>query len=241
MKSKLLFLSLLLTTLLFSACTVKFTTVINSDESGEFKILLSLSEDDIDAIEDEMNQDFEDFLDDETNENDLQDACESVEDESDLPRGATVKYSDRSGTFTCEITIPFDDLDELEEIYADMGLASVNRLRINSDGELDYEVDLLLYGMDDPDDIGIDDFDFSWNVEVPGKAVNDNSDDSSGNTLTWDLDPRDDNVSVEVESEPGTSIWLWVAIIGGLCFFGLLVLGGGGAAYYFTQKKKQEA
>lgn len=240
MKSKKLYIIFSLTALLFSACTMRFTTDIKSDGSGEFKILLSITKEDIDAIEDELNEDFEDFIDGQTGENDIQDACESVEDEDDFPREGSVKYSERGNTFSCEITIPFDDLDALEEIYGDMGLANVNRLRINSDGDLDYEVDVSMFGMDDPDDLGIGDFEYSWNVKVPGKAVKDNADDVSGSTLTWELDPRDDSVSIEVESEPSTNIWIWVLVIGGLCFFGLLVLGGGGAAFYFIQKKNKE-
>lgn len=240
MKSKLLFISLVsMLALLVSACSLQFTTNINADGSGEFIIEIDVTAEDIADIEDEWSDDFDDFLDDEYGDNDPEDICESLLDSLDIPRDAEFDFTERAGGFTCTLTIPFDDDNELEDLYQELGFGQVDRIRMNRDGELKYAMDVAVY-FPDEDYLGVQDVEVNWIVTAPGSITDEGtSDDRSGRTLTWDLrSGRDERI--EFESAAGGFNWLLVMAIGLACLCALVLLGGG-AAYYFYAKKKKDA
>ncbi len=204
--------------LLLSAYTIDFSTEIESDGSGEMTVTLVFGEDDIEELEDDGDS--------------VEELCEDIEDESDFPRAGSIEYKESRNEQTCIITIPFDDLDELEEIYQEFFGFDVVKLRMN-DGELTYEMDVYYYESDDEE--------ATWTVVMPGSVEDSNADDESGRTLTWDL--RDGSNEIEAKSSPSSSLLWWVLGIGLACLCGVVVLGGGGAGvfYYMRQKKAGEA
>lgn len=248
MKSKLVFISLVSLLGLFSAaCSVHFTTVINSDGSGDFKIKYVITEKDIQDVEDEFDQDFEDFLDDQFGENDLEEVCNVLEDEGDLPRSADAEYSEAEGEFSCEITIPFDDIDELVEIYEDLDIGEIRDIDLGRDGDLTYELDMDMTDAEGEDEFGVSGIEYLWIVTVPGSVEDSNASEVKGRTLTWELEPGYVE-RIDLIAGPGglltglidaSSVW-WIFGFGLFCLCGL-ALAGGGAGFYFYTKKKKEA
>ena len=247
MKSKLLFISLVsLLGLVSAACSVHFTTVINSDGSGDFKIKYVITEKDIQDIEDEFEQDFDDFLDDEFGENDLEEVCNVLEDEADFPSSADAEYSEEGGEFSCEITMPFDDIDELIEIYEDMGIGEIKDIDLERDGDLTYDMDLDMTDAEDEEEFGVSEIEYLWVVTVPGSIEDSNASEVKGRTLTWELEPGYIE-RIDIIGGPGgfptgltdsVPVW-WIFGIGLLCFFGFLLVGGGAGFYFYTKKKKE--
>lgn len=134
----LLFLSI--TILLISACSFQFSTVIENDGSGEFGIEMEFTEEDF-ALMGAVSG--EELLDQAGGDSDA--LCgEMGSDLGDFPSGARVEYQEKDGGFVCKFFMPFSDLDELNQIYADMDI-DVNRLKI-VDGNLEYDVAMDMAG-----------------------------------------------------------------------------------------------
>lgn len=223
MKRKLSLVVILLTALLLSSCTIQFNTTIEKDGSGSVAVEIGFSETDIEMLDEFDGGTPEDF-------------CEDMEDEgADIPEGATFEIEERGDEIWCVFTTPFDDIDELKDIYEEMGM-TVNELEL-VDGELIYDIDV---DMSDAgtDDLGIPGIDLLWVVTVPGSVGENNADSEDGKTLTWDLeDGGVINVNAESSSGGLNSIWWWVIGIGLACLC-LLVLVGGGAGIFFYMRKK---
>jgi hypothetical protein len=220
--------------------------VINADESGEFIIKFTVTEEDIKDMEDEMGEDFEDFLDNEFGENDLEDVCKVMEDEGDFPSSADAEYSEAGGEFSCEITIPFDDIDELIDIYADMDIGEIKDIDLDRDGDLTYELDVDMTNAEDEEEFGVSGIEYLWHVTVPGSIEDSNADEVKGRTLTWELEPGYVE-RIDLVGGPGglltgltdsVSVW-WIFGFGLLCLCGLALAGGGAGFYFYTKKKKE--
>ena len=233
--------------LMLSACSIYFTTEFNDDGSGEFMITFTVTEEDIEDVEDEFDQNIDDILDDEFGESNFEDACEEMEDQMDLPRSADSEFSEGAGAFKCEIIIPFDDIDELIEIYEDIDIVEVKDIDLDRDGDFNYEMDIDMVGAEDADEFGVRQIEYYWEVTVPGSVEDSNADDAKGRTVTWELDPGYIQ-KIEVFGGPGglfagltngSSFW-WIAGIGLLCLFGLVLVGGGVGFYFYAQKKKED-
>jgi hypothetical protein len=247
MKTKRLFIFLVsLFSLALAACSTHFTTEIKADGSGEFEVRFALTEEDIKAIEEEEGDDFEDLLFDEFGDDDIQNACEELVDENDFPRNATATYSENGGEFSCEISMAFDDLDELIEIYEDLFFGMTGKIRMNADGELSYMIDLSESDFASENDFGVGEIEYLWIVTAPGSIENHNADQERKGTLTWELDAQDTE-SIEFDSVPaglfsgltGSSSALWVLGFALLCLCAVvLVLGSGVALYVYIQNKK---
>ena len=209
---------LFFTALLFSACTFEFSTVIEADGSGELVFEWSASESDFRAIADVSDQDYRDLID----ESEMN--CKSAEDAPDLPEGTVVEYRELGNTFSCKIIIPFEDIDELIAQYQDMEFIEIGIVEMNSDGELDYKLTVDLTDADDSEFEALDEFEFLWNLTVPGSPTDHNADRERGRTLIWDLEPGE-FIDIEVQSVPAGSNWLLIAGIVLVCFVGLIVVG----------------
>jgi hypothetical protein len=117
-------------------------------------------------------------------------AVEKPEDKVDcgqgenLPPGATVSTDDRGDSIWCTVTVPFDNLPQLERIYNQMfeGGVQVDCLAMDAD-LLIYDVSLIGQG-----DSGSSDVSLPWRVIVPGRVDTSNADEADGQTLTWYLD-----------------------------------------------------
>lgn len=240
MKIKLLFL-LVVAALLVTGCNYDFSTTIEPDGSGEFAIDMTITAEDIKSIEQETGEDFEDYALSETGEDSLEDSCYVVEDDIDVP-GAFAEFEPRAGGYTCRVTIPFDDIDELIEIYDEIGLAEDLRISMNSDGNLHYRLDIDMYGVeDDPDLAMLDDVEIHWNLTVPGSVTDHNADKRRGRTLSWNLLTGDDIVRIDAESVPSTFNWLLYGSIAVLCLCLMtLVVGGVGLFLYFRRKNADD-
>ena len=219
---------------LFSG-TYQISTVIDPDGSAQVSIEIIMPKDNLDDADEAGLRDL--FL-----TEDPEEICNQFNEDLDssyFPRGTNVAYEVGENEITCAIIISLDDLDELSEFYS--GSGDVNRISMGSDDELEYdiEVDMSLAEEGERyfDDQWDGDIEYLWVLTVPYQVGDNNADEVSGSTLTWELEPGD-TVSIEAISEPGISIWIWVAIIGAVCFLGFLAIGGVGAAIYFVQKKK---
>lgn len=231
---------LTLAALLISACSYNFTTVIASDGSGEFIIEMAITAADIELIEEEQDQDFEDMAFDETGEDNLEDACFAIEDELDF-RGSDAEFKSRAGGYSCRVIVPFDDLYELIAIYEEIGLADDLRIRMNSDGDLDYRLDLDMFGIEeDPEFAVFDEFEMQWKLTLPGRVTGHNADQRRGRTLSWDMLTGDDILRIDAESVPTAFNWLLYGGIGlfCLCAFALVAAGAG---FFFYNKSRQAA
>lgn len=243
----LLFLSI--TILLISACSFQFSTVIESDGSGEFSIEMEFTEDDF-ALMGAVSG--EELLDQAGGEAAL--CGEMGSDLGDFPSGARVEYQEKDGGFVCKFFMPFSDLDELNRIYADMDI-DVNRLEI-VDGNLEYDVAMDTSRGESDFDIGFGLIEIGWSLTVPGTVGDNNATNIDGRTLTWEMDGGAVQ-HFEAQSSSGgsfpslpslpsipgfseDSLLGWILALGFLCLCGL-VLVGGGVGFYFYNKKKKEA
>ena len=235
----LLFLSI--TILLISACSFQFSTVIESDGSGEFSIEMEFTEDDF-ALMGAVSG--EELLDQAGGDSDA--LCgEMGSDLGDFPSGARVEYQEKDGGFVCKFFMPFSDLDELNQIYEDMDI-DVNRLEI-VDGNLEYDVAMDMAGSESDFDIGFGLIEIGWSLTVPGTVGDNNATNVDGRTLTWEMDGGGVQRFEAESSKAGSLSFLtdssslvWLLGFGLLCLCGL-VLVGGGVGFYFYNKKKKEA
>lgn len=237
-----------LISLALSACSIHFTTEIKADGSGDFIIKFVLTEEDIIAIEEEEGDDFEDLLFDEFGDDDMQNACEELAEESDFPKTAIATFSEKGGELSCEISITFDDLDALIEIYEDQLFGMTGNIRMNSDGELRYRIDLSSSEFAFEEDFGAGEIEYLWIVAAPGSIENHNADHERKGTLTWDLSAGDFD-SIEFDSVPaglfsglfGDSSVYWLMALALLCLCGVTLVTIGAAAFYINSQNKKNA
>lgn len=228
--------------LVFSACTVRVNTDINSDGSGEWRIEYGFTAEDKQQLLQEMDSSVEEF-------------CQDEESLEGLPEGASYSLEERGDETWCIFTIPFSNLAELRQLYTQdsEGEFIVNRLEI-VDGTLYYDLVLDMGTSDGTggvDDAGAD-YEFIWALTLPGAPTTHNADQVDGRTLTWDLTTREQMVPIQAQSRVGGG--LPVIDLGGgdgdggggiaailgvlLCCLCLIVLAGGGVAAFLIIRRR---
>ena len=249
MKSKRLFISIVsLFSLALAACSMHITTEIAAVGSGVFRAKISLNEADIAVIEKESGDTIENLLQDEYGDSSMENACVELSKESDFPSHATIEIFDFGEEFSCEISITFDDLDELIEIYEELFDGMTGKVRMNADGDLSYAIELDMDDFPSGDDAGFEEFESLWIVKAPGIIEDHNADDKRGGILTWELDDEDFE-SIEFDSVPaglftifgGNISVFWILVFVSMCLCVLVLVVGGGAGFYFYNKKRKEA
>ncbi|MCH7662479.1 MAG: hypothetical protein IH859_01245 [Chloroflexi bacterium] len=246
MKSKRLFISIVsLFSLAFAACSMHITTEIEADGSGVFRVKFSLTEEDIAVIEKESGDTIENMLQDEYGDTSMENACEELAKDNDFPTHATGEFSDSGAEFSCEISLTFDDLDELIEFYEELFGGMTGKVRMNDAGDLSYAIDLDMNNFDSGEDAGFEEFESLWIVKAPGTIENHNADDKRGGTLTWELDDEDFE-SIEFESVPGVlfgadASLFWILAFVFLCLCAVVLVVAGGVGFYvYSQNKRND-
>ena len=249
MKMKRLLISMvMLSSLMLAACSFRFTTEIEVDGSGVFRVKLTFTEEDITLIEVEEGDTIENLVQEEYGDEGMQKACEELAQDGDFPDDATAEFSDYGAEISCEIEMTFDDLDELIEIYEELFDGMTGKVRMNADGDLSYAIELDMDDFPSGDDAGFEEFESLWIVKAPGIIEDHNANDKSGQTLTWNLDESGIE-DIEFDSVPaglftifgGNINVFWVLVFVSMCLCVVVLVAGGGAGFYFYNKKKKEA
>jgi len=244
MKSKKLFFALfLLSALLLSACQINTVTEINQDGSGVYKYEFGFTEEDESALA-EFGSSIDDF-------------CEDMTD--DMPDGSSFYKETRNETETwCIFETGFASLDELKDIYSTETDTRVNELGF-SDNQFAYDVSIDLSEESDSELMGAEVF---WIVKMPGKIVESNAAEQSGNTLTWKMIPGRE-MNIRAVSEVGGGLFsgsgsadgddsgigfnfdfdgspfvTGIAVVLFLCLCCFVPLVIGGVAFFLIRKKK---
>jgi predicted small secreted protein len=227
MKSKtLLFALFILAALLLSACNVNFITDIKSDGSGTYIQEIGLPTEELESFG--MNAD---------------EFCEEMEE--DAPPGTTARKETRNEKETwCIFESNFASLDELKTIYATTD-TRVNDISL-SDGKLTYDITL-----DFSSDESIPGISVNWTVKMPGKVIESNATEQSGNTLTWKAAMgRENNIRAVSEvggtgsglsfdfDFDGNPLGVGIAAVLFLCLCCFVPLVIGGVAFFLIRKKK---
>lgn len=173
-------LALVISVVLLAGChKLEATTRVEPNGSGELQMGVGFSAEERANIEKQNNN--------------AQDFCNTSQAASNL----TVTEEQRGDETWCITTTQFKDLDELRSLYEQKKGIRINRLEI-ADGKfyLDVDIDTLSKTSD---------FsaltDITWTVVLPGAPIEHNAGQVDGNTLTWVVPPKTDNVNLRAESE----------------------------------------
>jgi hypothetical protein len=159
-----------------------------------------------------------------------------------------ISEKNRDGVLTCTVETAFKDLDKYETLIAgDFSGASFSRLEITG-GHLYYDLIPNIAGSSIFGEVqsgaGID-VTASWILNMPGEIVDSNANETSGQTLTWDILKMNTASHIRAESKTGGSGVLGLdptltilAVIGLLGCCCLIILIAGGAAFFFLRRKK---
>jgi hypothetical protein len=159
--------------LLLAACTFQFNTRVEEDGAGALRTEIGF-----------------DFLDQQGLSGlglSPEEFCRDLQTGEGLPVDAPVTVEERGSEVWCIVTFPFQDLAELQEIYANMGGVVVNELSL-TDSEFVYDVDLEFTGTEAGDlELPEVPITFRWQVTLPGAITDHNADEADGNTLSWEM------------------------------------------------------
>jgi hypothetical protein len=225
--------------LLLGACTFQFNTRVEDDGAGSLRTEIGFDFFDQQGLSG-LGLSPEEF-------------CRDMQTGEGLPVDAPITVEERGSEVWCIVTFPFQDLAELQEIYANMGGVAVNELTL-TDTEFIYDVDLAFTGTEAGDvplpEIPIT---FRWQVTLPGAITDHNADEADGNTLSWEMSlgqavnvhARSDltrpPVTPLIPGQPGlgrTELVLFGLL--GLCCCTALI-GALGAGLFFVLRRRKPA
>jgi hypothetical protein len=222
MKSKILLLTLCIaSTLLLAACQFQAITTLQANGSGELRTEVGFT------AEERQN------LEEQSGNSGSQDFCNSSKDSA----GVTVTEEQRGDETWCVTTTKFDDLAELQKLYEQKKGLTINRLEI-VDNKFYYDIDL---------DTSSKTSDFStfnaitWTVTLPGTPSYYNTEQVTGNTVTWNPEPHSGTVNLRAESavnKSGSASTLLINLGIMLCLCGVAVLGGVGGFFLMRRLRK---
>jgi hypothetical protein len=120
------------------------------------------------------------------------DYCQQLESRADIPAGGTISKEERDGATWCVVSLPFEDLKQLTDLYGQIGDVQINKLALDS-GFFVYDVnvdlrDLTAEGVD-PAILETLDLSLDWSVTPPGTVQQDNADQAQDGTFVWHLQP----------------------------------------------------
>ncbi len=222
---------ILLLSAALAGCSMEAATQVNHDGSGNLSTAIGLTPADEAGLADLGGGTSQDF-------------CKQVEDRTRLPSGGTIKEEQRDGATWCVAEVPYQDLNQLHDLYQQIGNIDIRQLQL-ADGEFLYDVvidlsDLSAEGVDptllDSLQLAID-----WKLTLPGDVGDNNADQAQGGTLVWHLQTGQVNhlhaqsrlTSPTDQSGPtlpglttsGVPSLLWIIGLVLVCLLGLVLLG----------------
>ncbi len=173
-------LALVISVVLLAGChKLEATTKVEPNGSGELKMGVGFSAEERTNIEKQNNN--------------AQDFCNT----SQTPPNIKVTEEQRGDETWCITTTQFKDLEELRSLYEQRKGIRINRLEI-ADGKFYFDVDIDTLSE-------ISNFsaltDITWTVILPGVPIEHNANQADGNTLTWTVTPKSENINLRAESE----------------------------------------
>jgi hypothetical protein len=212
-----------LAALLLTACKINVITDIKSDGTGAYIQEVGIVTSDLS----DLGMDVATF-------------CDEMGKE--MPAGMSARQETRDKETWCIFETQFYSLEELEKLYSETE-TRINQISMTED-EFIYDITLDMTGEENSLP-GIT-LNANWIVKMPGRVIESNASEQSGNTLTWKLQIGQENNIRAVSKLGGPDFggdWLWYVLGGGaflcLCCFVPLVIGGAG--FYFWRKKKAAA
>lgn len=168
--------------------------------------------------------------------------CQQVEARTKLPPGGTIAQEEHDGMTWCVAKVPFNDLNELGDLYRQIGNIDVHQLQLTS-GDFVYDVDVDLADLNaegvDPAILDSIQISIVWKLTPPGEIGANNADQVLDGTLVWTLQPgqvthlhaesRVANPTTGLlPSSSGTKApnLLWIAGVVLLCVVFLVLLAG---------------
>ena len=173
-------LALVISVFLLAGChKLEVTTKVEQNGSGELKTGVGFSAEERTNIEKQNNN--------------AQDFCNT----SQTSKGVTVVEEQRGDETWCITTTKFKDLEELRSLYEQRTGIRINRLEI-ADGKFYFDIDMDTLSETSNFSALTD---ITWVVVLPGAPIEHNADQADGNTLTWTVTPKSENVKLRAESE----------------------------------------
>ena len=171
---------LVISVLLLAGChKLEATTKVEPNGSGELKMAVGFSAEERANIEKQNNN--------------TQDFCNT----SQTPPNVTIVEEQRGDETWCITTTQFKDLTELRSLYEQRKGIRINRLEI-ADGKFYFDVDIDTLSQTSNFSTLTD---ITWAVILPGAPIEHNADKVDGNTLTWTVPPKSENINLRAESE----------------------------------------
>jgi len=176
--------------LLLSACRVIVETKINPDGSGDLRSSIVFSE-----------EEMQNFT--ASPEKAGKSICDNLRE--GIPADATFVIEEKGRETFCTTVRSFSDVNELRGYYESMGNITVNELKMRF-GKFVFDVEADLTPKNDNEPAPIE-----WRLTVPGEIGKNNADSAEGNTLIWNIEPRE-IANLHAESSVQIDLLLWVAI-----------------------------
>lgn len=161
-----------------AGCSLDSTTQITDNGDGSLSTALGLTQTDMATLAElGLGSD--------------QDICQRVEARTQLPEGGTITEQQLGDTTWCQVTVPFEDLQRLQDLYQEYGNVKVNQLQL-ADGEFIYDVDVDLTDVStegvDPAVLDSLQIAMDWKLAPPGANVANNADQVADGSLVWHLE-----------------------------------------------------
>ena len=171
---------LMLGAILITGChKLEATTKIEPNGSGELRTGVGFSAEEWANVEKQNNN--------------AQDFCNTAQTFEEV----TVVEERRGDETWCITITKFKDLEELRRLYEQSQGIRINRLEI-VDGKFYFDIDLDT--LSETSDFSVP-TNITWSVVLPGAPIEHNADSADGNTLTWTVDPENENINLRAESE----------------------------------------
>ncbi|MCC6190488.1 MAG: hypothetical protein IT318_15780 [Anaerolineales bacterium] len=193
---------------LLAACTLHLATEVEPGGSGEFRTEVGFNQLDQQGLEG-LGMSPEQF-------------CEDLQSDQGMPIASPVTVVERGDEIWCIVTMPFQSLDELRQLYDGMEGVDVNQLALTS-SEFTYDVDVE-FSEASISELGDVPVEFRWVVAMPGTVRSDNADESDETTLIWYLSPGE-AVNARAVSGVGGSDLVTLPGTGGLGRTELILIG----------------
>jgi len=200
------------------ACRLDTHTAFTSTEQGNFSLSWAMTQEEESMLQSAGAGSAQDLC------NEMQ---SDIQDEADDdPTKVQVQYSETDdGERICEISVSFDNLDELKQLYGEDTI--VNQLG-EEDGKFYYDITSTAFAQDTSE------LDFplaiTWRVTMPGEVLEHNGSDLQGNTVIWNVTPGQPAHFYAVSKagsgglDLGGKVWWFVGLC--LCLPFLLIVVG---------------
>jgi hypothetical protein len=226
---KLRWLVIIMLSVLLVGCSMEASTQVANGGGGSLSTAIGLTPADAAALSEFGGTSSEAF-------------CQQVEARTKLPPGGTITQEKRDGTTWCVAKVPFKNLNELGDLYRQIGNIDVHQLQLTSgDFVYDMDIDLADLTAEGVDPAILDSIQISivWKLTPPGKIGTNNADQVVDGTLIWTLQPGQmthlhaESGLASPASEPAPSSsgikvpnFIWIAGVVLLCVVVLVLLAG---------------